>query len=270
MSPRKKEQNELLRETRKLQILEATLTVYVKLGYNGTDMDFVAAEAGLAKGLIYYYYKTKQELFRAMFQWALHKTAEISEKFFTKHENKSPIKRLVHYILDFFTFSDQDPRIIQFAMRLPFDAAAVFGKDRWKDGVQKSIQHQKSIAMIIQKGVDSGEIPPVQPTHAANCFWAVFVANLFNFTRMIEASYVSGAKGTFENNVVIEDRTTPEDKASLEGNTASADKTKLEEKLNIIRDISKFCFQGLGLTYDSWGDYMEKIIYGRGVKNEGF
>ena len=81
MSPRKKELNEQIRESRRLQILDAALTVYVRFGYNGADMDAVAAEAGLAKGLVYYYYKTKQELFRAMFQWALSKSAEMAYIF---------------------------------------------------------------------------------------------------------------------------------------------------------------------------------------------
>ena len=55
MSPRRKELNEQIRESRRLQLLDAALTVYVRHGYNGADMDAVATEAGLAKGLVYYY-----------------------------------------------------------------------------------------------------------------------------------------------------------------------------------------------------------------------
>jgi AcrR family transcriptional regulator len=239
MSPRKKEQNEQLREARRLQILDAALTVYVRLGYNGTDMDIVAAQAGLAKGLIYYYYKTKQELFREMFQWALDKTAKLSEEFFKAHESQPPVERLVHYIWDVFRVVGKDPRVIQFAMRMPFDAYAVFGPEQWREGAEKSNLHKKSLEMIIQQGVDSGDIKPVRAGHAANCFWAVFVSNLFIFTKLIGST---------------NQRTEPAD---------------TQKQADLVKEISTFCFQGLGLDYDAWGKTLEKIIKEGGHWDEG-
>jgi len=67
MLPRNPEKNAEVRESRKKQILSATLSVYIRFGYHGADMDIVAKEAGLAKGLVYYYYKTKQELFAELY-----------------------------------------------------------------------------------------------------------------------------------------------------------------------------------------------------------
>ena len=51
--PRNPEKNALVREARRKQILDAALTVYIRFGFHGTDMDAVAKEAQLAKGLIY-------------------------------------------------------------------------------------------------------------------------------------------------------------------------------------------------------------------------
>lgn len=235
MSPRKKEQNEQLREARHLQILESALTTYVMHGYNGTDVDVVAARAGLAKGLIYYYYKSKQELFRSMFEWALDNNMEISEIFFMSNIHRPPIERLVYYIRDIFVLVRKDPRIIQFAMRMPFDSHVVFGPDQWRKGLEKSLRHQKSLAQIIQQGIDNGDILKVRAEHAANCFWAVFVANLFNFSKMI---------GSSDN---VQDKSPDEQ----------------DQKL-IIREISSFCFQGLGLDYSKWGHCLEKIMNEKG------
>ncbi|NLO38053.1 MAG: TetR/AcrR family transcriptional regulator [Ruminiclostridium sp.] len=239
MSPRKKELNEQIRESRRLQILDAALTVYVRFGYNGADMDAVAAEAGLAKGLVYYYYKTKQELFRAMFQWALSKSAEMSDTFFASSLNKPPLERLVRYIWDFFIMAGNDARVIQFAMRMPFDAYAVFGPEKWREGAAKSNLHRKSLETIIQQAVDTGAIKPVKAGHAANCFWAVFISNLFIFTRMIGSDYPDP--------LPIEKR----------------------KQLELIRDISTFCFQGLGLEYDTWGKYLEHLSIEGGHDHEG-
>ena len=239
MSPRKKEQNEQLRETRRLQILDAALTVYVRFGYNGADMDAVSAQAGLAKGLVYYYYRTKQDLFREMFQWALEKSMEMSDGFFSSSLNKPPLERLVLYIWDIFQLTEKDARVIQFAMRMPFDAYAVFGPDQWREGITKSKLHQKSLEAIIQQAVDTGVIRPVRASHAANCFWSVFVSNLFSFTKMV---------------------------GSLNPGTEPVD---ANQRLERVREISTFCFQGLGLEYEAWGKYLEKLVIEGGQHDEG-
>jgi Transcriptional regulator len=230
MSPRKKEQNEMLRESRRLQILDAALTVYVRLGYHGTDMDIVAAHAGLAKGLMYYYFKTKKDLFSVMFEWMTEKTIKTSQDFMDAHSSTSPVERLVHYTWDIFGLSHKDPRVIQFAMRMPFDAYAVFGPEEWKEGLKRSRSHEEMLVSIIEQGIDAGEIPPVNAQSAANCFWSVFVSNLFSFTKM------TGNINTQEN-------------------PAGRDDT-----LGKVHDIVRFCFQGLGIDNGLWEKYLEEII----------
>lgn len=51
--PRTPEQNERIRNAKKEIILDTALSLYVVFGYNGTDMDQVAVNAGVAKGLLY-------------------------------------------------------------------------------------------------------------------------------------------------------------------------------------------------------------------------
>ncbi len=53
---------------RKQQIFEAAIACFGRQGYYNTKMDDIAAEAGLSKGSLYWYFKSKKELFLAMFQ----------------------------------------------------------------------------------------------------------------------------------------------------------------------------------------------------------
>ncbi len=53
---------------RKQQIFEAAITCFGRQGYYNTKMDDIAAEAGLSKGSLYWYFKSKKELFLALFQ----------------------------------------------------------------------------------------------------------------------------------------------------------------------------------------------------------
>ena len=53
---------------RKQQIFTAAMVCFGRKGYHKTKMDDIAAEAGLSKGSLYWYFKSKKELFLALFQ----------------------------------------------------------------------------------------------------------------------------------------------------------------------------------------------------------
>jgi AcrR family transcriptional regulator len=58
-------------EERRSEILQAALTCFARKGYDRTTMDEIAAELPFSKGLLYYYFKSKRELFLALLQdWA--------------------------------------------------------------------------------------------------------------------------------------------------------------------------------------------------------
>jgi AcrR family transcriptional regulator len=53
---------------RKQQIFEAAITCFGRQGYHLTKMDDIAAEAGLSKGSLYWYFDSKKALFIALFR----------------------------------------------------------------------------------------------------------------------------------------------------------------------------------------------------------
>jgi AcrR family transcriptional regulator len=62
MSPRTKEQFELIRQGSKQKILDAALEVFAKYGYHSTSVSTIAKKAGIAKGLLYNYFKNKEDV----------------------------------------------------------------------------------------------------------------------------------------------------------------------------------------------------------------
>ncbi len=55
-------------EERKGQILEAATSVFSRLGFHRARMEDVALESGLAKGTLYLYYRSKDELIGALLE----------------------------------------------------------------------------------------------------------------------------------------------------------------------------------------------------------
>jgi len=62
MAPRSEEQFAQIREERKHQILDAALHVFAEDSYHGASMAAVAKRAKISKGLIYNYFKSKEEI----------------------------------------------------------------------------------------------------------------------------------------------------------------------------------------------------------------
>lgn len=63
MSPRNKEQNEQVKDERREQLLLAALKVFSHRGLVATKIGDIALEAGLSHGLVYHYFKSKDEIF---------------------------------------------------------------------------------------------------------------------------------------------------------------------------------------------------------------
>src|SRR5882724_8325558 len=65
-SPPRKTGKELLSEWRHNEVIEAACRIFARLGYSATNVDDIAKEAAMAKGTIYLYFKSKEEIFAAV------------------------------------------------------------------------------------------------------------------------------------------------------------------------------------------------------------
>ena len=59
---------------RKLQIVEAAAQVFAQKGYSGAVVADIAIQANIGKGTVYEYFKSKEDLFFAVFEWFQKKT----------------------------------------------------------------------------------------------------------------------------------------------------------------------------------------------------
>ena len=64
--PRTKEQYEEIRKSSKQKILDAALEVFVNQGYHSATVDAIAKTAGISKGLMYNYFKSKDDVLQEL------------------------------------------------------------------------------------------------------------------------------------------------------------------------------------------------------------
>jgi AcrR family transcriptional regulator len=63
-----KTKQQVVSEFRRAEILDAARKVFARQGFERGMMDEIAREAGIAKGTVYLYFRSKQEIFRAVLE----------------------------------------------------------------------------------------------------------------------------------------------------------------------------------------------------------
>ena len=57
------------REKTRALIVEAATTLFGRDGFDGTTIDDIAAQAGVAKGAVYHHFSNKRAIFESVFEW---------------------------------------------------------------------------------------------------------------------------------------------------------------------------------------------------------
>jgi AcrR family transcriptional regulator len=96
------------------KIFEAATDVFVDKGMDGARMQDIANHAGINKALLHYYYRTKDQLFNAVFEM-------IAKKIFKKFapvfdENLSLEEKIRFFFKEHISFLQENPRLPAFLL----------------------------------------------------------------------------------------------------------------------------------------------------------
>ncbi|MEY1638739.1 TetR/AcrR family transcriptional regulator [Tenuifilum osseticum] len=97
--PRTKQQVEVIRQQRVMQILDAALDVFAHKGFHSATIADIAQKAGIAKGLLYHYYSSKEELLSHI---VINGMNNLIEKFDENHDGVLTDAEMELFINDMF------------------------------------------------------------------------------------------------------------------------------------------------------------------------
>ncbi len=126
--PRNELQNELLREQSKAKILEAAMSLFARYGYEGTSVRMIAQKAGIAQGLLYNYFASKDDLLRALFARSME---DVQASFAAAELNGEPRERIERLIRASFEILRQHPDFwrLSYSVRTQLAVLASVGSD---------------------------------------------------------------------------------------------------------------------------------------------
>jgi AcrR family transcriptional regulator len=99
MPPRTPEQFEEIRDSRRLQILEAALKLFATEGYGHSSISMLAKQAGISKGLMYNYFESKEALLAALID---HGMAQYVDLFDPSHDGILESEELEDFVRKVF------------------------------------------------------------------------------------------------------------------------------------------------------------------------
>ena len=146
-----------LKIKRKEQILNAALDVIVRNGYHQSRMDDIVSKSGLSKGAIYWYYKSKKDVYLDLVNhWVNRYSKSLLE---LPNKGLSTSKQLKNMFNTFFEQFEKDP--IVFKALLEFWSLA--GRDSDFNIKLEKVTNKfiGFLEEIIQKGIESGELKNV-------------------------------------------------------------------------------------------------------------
>ena len=140
------------------KILEAAEEVFQEKGFDGARMQEIADKANINKGLLHYYFKTKDSLFEAIFSIAFHTMiGQIQSIMSLEISLNERIDRIVD---DFMSMLAKKPALPRFVI-----TELNKNPDRF---IAKHVNHNTRATFAafinsVQKEIDAGNIRPVDP-----------------------------------------------------------------------------------------------------------
>ena len=193
------------KDERAPEILEAALASFAEKGFAGTRMDDIAARAGITKGTIYLYFKSKEELFKALARQSIgERILAITQQLEGADGSAAEQLRFVLTTLGHFASTSDRvvlPRVL-LAEAGNFPELAEFWR---KEIIDRGLG---LFTMIVKRGIARGEFRKVAPGHAARLcvapllvlilwrtLFARFDAEPYDYQGLIETHVTTLLKG---------------------------------------------------------------------------
>jgi AcrR family transcriptional regulator len=148
------------------QILDAAIRVFARQGFHSTRVADIADEAGVAYGLVYHYFKSKDEVLNQLFseRWSL-LLAAIEEADRGEAAPRAKLEAVAGFIVDSYR---HDPELMKVIIVEVTRAANSFGKTHLEE-IRRAYE---SIAKIVAEGQESGAFRrDVAPMFASMSFY---------------------------------------------------------------------------------------------------
>lgn len=156
-------------EERRAQIVAAALACFTRKGYGNTTMDDIVVESGLSKGTLYWYFKSKDDLFTSTMASCF---ADFGEESLAVLQGCKTAADKLRAIAATLAGLWQDTEGL-FSLFIEFWTQSAQRETTAMVWMQMLSVYKDSVVAIINQGIQAGEFKPVD---AESLVWATLAA----------------------------------------------------------------------------------------------
>lgn len=174
-------------EPRRQEILSAAIRVFAKNGYHNTEVKRIAEVTGIAKGTVYLYFQTKQDLFMAV---VTHAVESLAERIDAEVQGAAePVEKIKAVVRAYFRFFDEEGALVEILTqertgsfrRAEQAYCRMFAKNAWR------------LEKIIREGVAQGTFRPLKPRQSARILANLLTGTIYSHVTSGHTSRASSA-----------------------------------------------------------------------------
>ncbi|MGM7635199.1 TetR/AcrR family transcriptional regulator [Bacillus sp. Hm123] len=167
--PRQDQQNKQIRDARSEQILQAAAQVFARRGMVATKISDIAKEAGLSHGLVYHYFKSKEEIFTTLVKKASESSIGIIQQA-NQHEG-TPLQKLQRMTERMIESIGSGEEVLLFLIMIQASTSDVVPEEVKE--ILKISSPVEATAPLIVAGQKEGEIIQADPIQLAVTYYAL-------------------------------------------------------------------------------------------------
>jgi len=165
-----KERREREREQRKAQILDTARVLLLEKGLNATSINQIAKRAELSVGAIYFYYKSKEDLYAELQVEGLELLNQTIRQ--SVQEQSSPEESIRNIAIAYLKFSEEDKNYFDIINYFLASPEPIFSPELKIQIDERGKNNLTILTDIISKGIHDGLFKAVDPRRQAIILWS--------------------------------------------------------------------------------------------------
>jgi TetR/AcrR family transcriptional regulator of autoinduction and epiphytic fitness len=158
-----KTKQQIVAEFRHTEIIDAARTIFARRGFTLATMDEIAKEAGIAKGTIYLYFRSKTEVYKAVLD---HDMESLKMSTLERIDAASTLREKIA-AFSLARIENAEARKELFVIMDSESANLALTRSQYRDWLREPVSH---LAKEIEQASQRGEI---RPTSAEKVAWIV-------------------------------------------------------------------------------------------------
>lgn len=168
--PRVKEQFDAMRSATKEKIIAAGLQLFAYKGLAATSIQDIAKLAGISVGLMYHYYKSKEDLFNELVEMIVNSASDSTQVIFTS--DRSPAEKIKTFSKEVIDSIAEGDQLSQYYLLIIHYILVVRLPEKVSEIQEQGMAPLENVKRTIREGQALGEIKPGDPHEMAVMFFS--------------------------------------------------------------------------------------------------